>query len=704
MIIGVIGSGAISDIYLKNMTEQFDNLTVKAIASKHLENALKKAKQYGIKAYTAEEMLADTEIEMVVILTPVVTHYELIKQALLNGKHVYTEKTITDDLVKAKELFRLADEKNLMIGSAPDTFLGAAWQTARQILDNGMIGEAQSFVLSANRNNDILLSVCTFLREQGCGVLYDYGVYYIACLCAVLGSVKTVIGLCRKPYPVHCNIMPMSPDFGKDMDAPNESQVVAVLQLSNGITGTLNMNADSVMNDQAFFAIYGTKGILYLTNPSEFGGEVKLLMNSLDPGTPNEPKTVISYYNYTENSRGIGPADLADAVKNGMINRTGKESAYHVLEVLTAILKSSKSGGTPVIIESAMERPEPLIREAIPVKNLGHVSFNMKNADAMLHFYRDILGMKEQFTLTLRPVVELYAAQADGETEINDEQKEQFEWFRSVADKPWLTYLKLSNSQFIELFYDLGHSTRTIEDRRAVYGYSKLNYEVDDVLALKEYLLAEGVELKEDYHLTLDGAFEISVLDPDGNEIQFTQYGADARISHTIEPTPHKVNSRVKYTTQVAFDVQDTVNMPAFYGEGLGLKKGMTLYVGDLIPALEASGQAEPEQIAGMKMMADKPWIDYYEVGPHQYIELLYPLGGTPLHEERELQDTYGYQHICIEVSDIHNAWDVVTSNGIKPDTEITRGLDGAYQFWLTDPDGNRMELMEYKEGAMQLL
>ena len=74
------------------------------------------------------------------------------------------------------------------------------------------------------------------------------------------------------------------------------------------------------------------------------------------------------------------------------------------------------------------------------------------------------------------------------------------------------------------------------------------------------------------------------------------------------------------------------------------------------------------------------------------------------MREDRKLQDSYGYQHICIEVSDIRKAWKVVTSNGIKPDTEISLGLDGAYQFWLTDPDGNRMEFMEYTEGAMQLL
>ena len=135
MRVGVIGAGAISDIYLQNMIYTFDQLEVISVAAKHRENARKKAEQYGLEDCTVEEMLADPRIEMVVILTPVGSHYELIKAALLAGKHVYTEKTITDDIVQAEELLALAEEKQLYLGSAPDTFLGAAWQTAKKVID-----------------------------------------------------------------------------------------------------------------------------------------------------------------------------------------------------------------------------------------------------------------------------------------------------------------------------------------------------------------------------------------------------------------------------------------------------------------------------------------------------------------------------------------------------------------------------------------
>ena len=112
---------------------------------------------------------------------------------------------------------------------------------------------------------------------------------------------------------------------------------------------------------------------------------------------------------------------------------------------------------------------------------------------------------------------------------------------------------------------------------------------------------------------------------------------------------------------------------------------------------------ADEKTLMGLRMLGDQPWIDYIEVAPHQYIELFYSAG-----EEKkvvtDLSGCDGYQHLCLEVSDIHVAWDACLANGLTPDTPISLGADGAYQFWLVDPDGNRLELMEYAEGAKQLL
>ena len=177
--VGVVGAGMISDIYLKNMINRFTILKVDAICSKNGAHAKEKAKQYGIRACTFEEMLEMKEIEMIVNLTPVPAHYDIIKRALLAGKHVYTEKVITDSTGRAAELIALAEEKGLYLGSAPDTFLGSSIQTVRKALDEGVIGEVTSCSVAANRDNRWLLSYFSFLRLPGAGICLDYGVYYI---------------------------------------------------------------------------------------------------------------------------------------------------------------------------------------------------------------------------------------------------------------------------------------------------------------------------------------------------------------------------------------------------------------------------------------------------------------------------------------------------------------------------------------------
>lgn len=359
MHVGVVGAGIISDIYLENMINKFSILQVDAICANHLENAGKQAKKYGIKACTYEEILADDTIEMIVNLTPACTHYEIIKKALLANKHVYTEKTMTDNLEKAKELVNLAEERGLYLGSAPDTFLGAALQTARKAIDDGLIGEVTSCAAAANRDNNYLLSKFSFLRMPGGGACYDYAVYYLTALVSLLGPVCRTAAIVRAPYQKHRNIILEHPDYGKEMDTPNESQVSAILQFESGITGTFHLNADSVLEDQAFMAVYGTKGILYLTDPNQFGNTVRLLENNHSFEEKAKMRELSNVYGYAENSRGIGPAEMAYAIREGRKNRANKEFAYHVLDVLSAIMKSSETGTFQQISSSCM-RPQPL--------------------------------------------------------------------------------------------------------------------------------------------------------------------------------------------------------------------------------------------------------------------------------------------------------------------------------------------------------
>ncbi len=359
--VGVVGAGAISDIYLTNMTGRFPHVEVKAICSAHGKNAAAKAEKYGITACTLQELLDRPDIDMIVNLTPVGAHYDIIRAALEKGKHVYTEKTITDSRESAAELMALAREKNLRLGSAPDTFLGAALQTARKAIDEGMLGEIHSFAVSATRCNDRLLSMFPFLREPGAGFLLDYAVYYVTALVSLLGPVERAGGLISAPYPTHVGVIEGKPDFGKTFDSPNESQVNAILKMRSGVTGTLHMDADSYNADEAFFSVYGTKGILRLTDPNQFGGQVRFLPATAQSWDPLPPVDLSPVSPYADNCRGIGPDEMAAAILENRPHRASAEVACHVLDVLSAILDSGKADGSLREIPSLCERPAPFI-------------------------------------------------------------------------------------------------------------------------------------------------------------------------------------------------------------------------------------------------------------------------------------------------------------------------------------------------------
>lgn len=709
LCVGVVGAGAISEVYLNNMIKRFGNLLVKSICAKHIENAEKKAEEHGITAVTYKEMLMDEEIDIIVNLTPVSAHYEIIKAALEHGKHVYTEKILTEDIKKSEELLALAVQNHLYLASAPDTFFGGAFQRARSAIDEGLIGAVNSFAISANRNNNILLSGLPYLREPGNGIVYDYAVYYVTALVSLFGPVARVGSSVRTPYPKHVNCLPDMPGYGQVIQTPNESQLNAVLQLRSGITGTLHIDADNIFSDQAWFMVYGTNGTLLLTNPDHFEGQVKLVRQSCDLQKGAEETLLWNFSPYMENCRGVGVSDLADAIVDRRRCRTDGKMAFHVQEALHAMLMGGTEGQFEDI-SSVCERPEPLKQMKVPVNRLAHVAYNVKNMDRMLEFYKNVLGMKELFTLTIRDLYDTITGRWKemGEEFAPDQEEKIFvENLESIKDEKWIVYLKLADRQYLELFYDVRgfgpENKMYIRDRKYSFGFRKMNFETKDIRKVKARFMEAGVSISEDIHRNVKGSEEFTAYDPEGNEVQFIQYSQEEARWLAMKPDAELGScSFAECTTQVAYAVKDDANMRDFYTKGLGLRMAGRLTYADLAEAMQNAGAPEKE-LSVVKMKKDAPWIDYIEISNHQYLELFYDTG-TEGESVGDLSGYYGYQHISIEVDDIENAWNAVVSNGLKPDSGITLGCDGAYQFWLTDPDGNRLELHCYTDRSKQLV
>ena len=149
----MIGVGAISGIYLKNITNVFKEVELVGVCDlipERAEKGVQTVKEYieaGAKAPVPKiyedmyEAFNDPEVEVILNLTRPYEHYGVTKAALEHGKHVFSEKPLAADMEEGTKLMALAKEKNLLMGGAPDTFMGAGIQTARKVIDDGLIGD-----------------------------------------------------------------------------------------------------------------------------------------------------------------------------------------------------------------------------------------------------------------------------------------------------------------------------------------------------------------------------------------------------------------------------------------------------------------------------------------------------------------------------------------------------------------------------------
>lgn len=353
--IGVIGCGQISGIYLKNCTEMFELLEVAACADIVPELAARQAEAYGVpRACTVDELLADPDIEIVLNLTAPKVHASVNLQALKAGKHVYTEKPFALAREEADEVLALAEAKGLRVGCAPDTFLGGGLQTSLKLIDDGWIGTpygASGTILMGNPADSGHPNFHNFLTFGG-DPMMDMGPYYITALVAMFGPVRRVTGTVAQLRREAKVTNPQSPRYGETVPVTAPMNAAAVLDFDNGVIATLHTAKESY-GYMPRLEVYGTEGILIVPDPNMFGGPI--VLKQRNGRTSEMPYS----HGFTDNSRGIGVADMAHAIRSGRPHRASGKLARHVLDVMLGVFDAAASGRASEIAAKT-ERPAPL--------------------------------------------------------------------------------------------------------------------------------------------------------------------------------------------------------------------------------------------------------------------------------------------------------------------------------------------------------
>ena len=361
--VGVVGCGNISAAYFR-LAPLFKGIEMRACADLDARAASARAAEFALRADSVDGLLAADDIDIVVNLTVPAAHYAVSKAALDAGKHVYSEKPFVLSVAEGEDLRRRAAKKGLRVGSAPDTFFGGAHQQARQIVDSGKVGKIVSgtcFVMSHGMehwhpNPD-------FFFQPGGGPVLDLGPYYITNLVQLIGPVARVAALASIPQKTRT--ISNGPRNGQTVPVDTPTTLAALLEFASGAVVTFTSSWDVWQHRHAPMELYGEAGSLYVPDPNFFGGEVWLNQQRKPSkpaaryahpfSVPNQKHNEGMMANY----RTAGLADMAQAILADRPHRCSLELALHVVDVMTAILKSGETGKF-VAMRTTCERPAAL--------------------------------------------------------------------------------------------------------------------------------------------------------------------------------------------------------------------------------------------------------------------------------------------------------------------------------------------------------
>ena len=337
--VGIIGCGNISGIYMENITGMFENVRLVGVCDLAAERAAAAAERYCTKVMTKEEILSSEEIEIVVNLTTPPGHYPICKEILEAGKNAYVEKPLSLSFEEGKELVELAAKKGLLIGGAPDTYLGAGIQTAARMIHDGVIGNvigASAFMMC--HGHESWHPDPEFYYKKGGGPMFDMGPYYLTALVALIGPVKTVSGMNAVSFPTRTITSEKKKGTVIDVEVP--THVCGMLRFANGAIGTIVTSFDVWAHTLPCIEIYGTRGSMVVPDPNGFGGEVKIRQYFSD-----KFETVPLLTDHSVNSRGLGVSNMARCIQEGRRDlQASGTRALHVLEIMHAVHTSNDTG------------------------------------------------------------------------------------------------------------------------------------------------------------------------------------------------------------------------------------------------------------------------------------------------------------------------------------------------------------------------
>lgn len=349
--VGVIGAGVISTQYLDNLTKARD-VEVRMIADLDLERAAQQALAHRVPAHgSVAALLERDDIEIVLNLTIPAAHAPVARACLDAGKHVWTEKPFALNREEGAALYDRASERGLRVACAPDTVLGGGVQTARRLVERGVIGEVVSALTMFQVSGpESWHPSPEFLYARGGGPLFDMGPYYLSTLVHLLGPVTRVDA--RGTRARSERVIGSGPKAGTAFLVEVDTGVSALYEFRDGAVAQSTFSFESARPRVGVVEITGTEGTIVLPDPNAFDGEITVWRPGMHAEEECERYAAVD----SGMTRGLGVVELARAIRSDVAERASGQLALHVLDIMQSTAESATQR-EPVRLGTTAEAP-----------------------------------------------------------------------------------------------------------------------------------------------------------------------------------------------------------------------------------------------------------------------------------------------------------------------------------------------------------
>jgi predicted dehydrogenase len=371
MNIGIVGCGFVADYYI-NTLQDHPELNLIGVTDRDPDRAARFAAFYRLQSFNSlQDVLSDHRIELVLNLTNPRSHYEVTKEALEAGKHVYSEKPLAMEFHQAQELVERAECTGLRLASAPCNLLSETAQTIWKALRQRQIGTVRLVYADLDDGMVYRMAYDKWLSASGTpwpakeefevGCTFEHAGYYLSWFPAFFGPAKTVTAFSARLMP------PTEVNLPLEYDAPDFS--VACITFDSGVVARLTCSIIAPRDHR--LRIIGDEGVLGARDCWSYRSPVQIQR----PITIRRRTLMIPWkkhcrlattksaeYPYLgakkmDFARGV--AELADSIRQRRPCRLSERYSLHVNELVIAI-DHAHATGSPYRVTTTFEPVEPM--------------------------------------------------------------------------------------------------------------------------------------------------------------------------------------------------------------------------------------------------------------------------------------------------------------------------------------------------------